>query len=161
MIIIAGMVQVTEIGPQSAKAKIIKEYEPLTKKEMLKRYEALTIPTVIKDDPLLSVDKTPEGFIVALKSSNETATAYRVIYLDRGANDGIGSGDVFEIYRTQGTMSNPAGGDKVEKLEWVIGTIQVLAPRLSTCSAFLSNSVFEGIKVGDKIRLIKKVPGRQ
>ncbi|MDO9026452.1 MAG: LysM peptidoglycan-binding domain-containing protein, partial [bacterium] len=94
IVTIVGLVQMTEVGPQSGKAKIIRSMEAVSRKEMLKRYQKFNVPKVTMGDPMLAVAKTPEGFIVATKSPIEAATAYRVVFLDKGTDDGIGIGDI-------------------------------------------------------------------
>jgi len=69
-------------------------------------------------------------------------------------------GDVYEIYRKQSEVADPDRGGKIRLPDRVVGTVQVLAVRNNTSSAYISSSCVEDIKVGETIRLVKQVPGR-
>jgi hypothetical protein len=157
MVIIAGVVEVEEVEEQSSRARIIKCYQPLSKKELVKPYVEAVIPKNVKPLP---VQKSHDGYIVALRQPELAATTYQVAYIDKGLAEGIVPGDVFEIYRTQKDIPDPDKGGKVKLPDLVVGAVQVLAVRNNTASAYISASYVEDIKVGETIRLVKKMPGQ-
>lgn len=154
---IVGVIQVEEVNEQGARAKIVKCYQPLSRRETIKPYVEVLVPKNVKPIP---ATKTDEGYIVALAEPELAATTYKVAYIDRGLADGVMPGDVYEIYRKQSEVADPDRGGKIRLPDRVVGTVQVLAVRNNTSSAYISSSCVEDIKVGETIRLVKQVPGR-
>jgi len=157
MIHILGMIQVEDVAERSSRARIVKSLEPLTKKEAIRSYLEVIVPKNVQPLP---VQPSNEGVIVAVRNPDMALTTYKVVYIDKGLADGIMPGDVFEIYRVQPEAADPDRGGKVALTDKVIGAAQVLAVRNNTASAYLSGSYTESIKVGDRIRLVKQMPGR-
>jgi LysM repeat protein len=157
MITIVGVLQVKDIEEKTSRAILVKTFEPISRKEAFRPYEQIIVP---KDVSPLPVEKSNEGCIVAIKQVEHAATAYKVVYIDKGLANGIMPGDVFEIYRTGTKASDPDRGGKNQLPELVIGRLQVLLVRNNTAAAFICKSSVEDIKVGEKIRLIKQVPTR-
>lgn len=157
MVQIVGLIQVEEVSEQGARAKIVKCFQPLGRQETIKPYVEVLVPKNVKPMP---ATKTDEGFIVALAQPELAATTYKVAYIDKGLADGVMPGDIYEIYRKQPEVSDPDRGGKIRLPDRVVGTVQVLAVRNNTSSAYISSSYVEDIKVGETIRLVKQVPGR-
>lgn len=155
MVSIVGVVEVEQVEEQSCRARIIKSYQPLSRKETVKPYVEAVVPKNVKPLP---VQKSHEGYIVALREPELAATTYKIAYIDKGLADGIMPGDVFEIYRVQKEVSDPDRGGSVKLPELVVGAVQVLAVRNNTASAYISASTVEDIKVGETIRLVKSIP---
>ncbi|HBE73808.1 MAG TPA: hypothetical protein DDW31_06975 [candidate division Zixibacteria bacterium] len=157
MVTIAGVVEVEQVEEQSSKARIVRCFQPLTRKETLKPYVEAVVPKDVKPMP---VQKSHEGYIVALREPEMAATTYKVAYIDKGLADGIIPGDVFEIYRVQKNVPDPDRGGSVRLSDLTVGALQVLSVRNNTSTAYISASSVEDIKTGETIRLVKKVPGR-
>lgn len=157
MVTIAGVVEVEQVEEQSSKARIIKCFQPLTRKETLKPYVEAVVPKDVKPMP---VQKSHEGYIVSLREPELAATTYKVAYIDKGLADGIMPGDVFEIYRVQKNVADPDRGGSVRLSDLTVGAVQVLSVRNATATAYISASSVEDIKAGETIRLVKKIPSR-
>ncbi len=154
---IIGVLEVTDIEEKTSRAKLLKTFDGISRKEAFRPYVQIIVP---KDVAPLPVQKSNEGCIVAFKQINTTATEYKVVYIDKGLANGIMPGDVFEIYRTGTKASDPDRGGKNILPELIIGRLQVLSARNNTAAAVITNSRVEDIVVGEKIRLIKQVPAR-
>ncbi|HAD82469.1 MAG: hypothetical protein A2509_08835 [Candidatus Edwardsbacteria bacterium RIFOXYD12_FULL_50_11] len=154
---IVGVLEVTDVEEKTSRAKLIKTFDGISRKEAFRPYVQIIVP---KDVSPLPVQKSNQGCIVAFKQTNATATEYKVAYIDQGLANGIMPGDVFEIYRTGTMASDPDRGGKNILPELIIGQLQVLSARNNTAAAVITNSKVEDIVVGEKIRLIKQVPTR-
>jgi hypothetical protein len=154
---IVGVLEVTDIEEKTSRARLVKTFDGISRKEAFGPYVQIIVP---KDVSPLPVEKSNQGCIVALKQSNTSATEYKVVYIDKGLANGIMPGDVFEIYRSGTKASDPDRGGKNILPELVIGQLQVLSARNNTSAAVIINSKVEDIVVGEKIRLIKQVPTR-
>jgi hypothetical protein len=157
MIKILGIIQVEDVAERSSQARILRSLEPLGKKEAIRSYVEVIVPKNVKPLP---VQPSNEGYIVAVRNPDLALTSYKVVYIDKGLADGTMPGDVYEIYRVQPQAADPDRGGKVALSDRVIGTVQVLAVRNNTASAYIAESYTETIKVGDQIRLVKQMPGQ-
>lgn len=154
---IVGILEVTDIEEKTSRAKLIKTFDGISRKEAFRPYIQIIVP---KDVSPLPVQKSNEGCIVAFKQANTSATEYKIAYIDKGLANGIMPGDVFEIFRSGTKASDPDRGGKNILPELIIGQLQVLSVRNNTAAAVITNSKVEDIVVGEKIRLIKQVPTR-
>jgi hypothetical protein len=162
---ILGVLQVKEVQDRTATAQVITSVSPITVGDRIKPYEEVIVP---KDVSPLPTSESVNGYIVERRDpSVEINSTFFTVYIDLGVANGIMPGDVFEIYHRdpatghQKPIRATVPGRKGEPLplpDEVVGKLQVLAVRNTTATAFLSASETANIKVGDPIRLIKKVP---
>lgn len=151
---IVGVITVDEVEERTAGAQIVKCYQPLGKREALKPYLDVIIPTNLSPLP---ATKSIEGRIVAWREPREANTFNEIAYIDLGTADGIMPGDVFEIYRPQGKIKDPDRKQESTLPVIGLGNLQVLAVRNSTATAYVSKLFLEGIKEGERIRLIRQL----
>lgn len=154
LIVVSGVVAVDEVEQRTAGAKIIKCFEALDKNEAIKPYLDVVIPKGLTPLP---ATKTLEGRIVAFRDVREAGTFHEIVYIDLGTAEGIMPGDIFEIYRPQAKAKDPDRGQTSELPVIVLGQLQVLGVRNNTATAYIAKSHLEGIKEGERIRLIKQV----
>jgi len=157
LINIVGVLEVKDVEEKTSRAMLLRTFEPISRKEAFRPYAEIVVP---KDVNPLPVEKSNQGYIVAFKQPETSATEYKVVYIDKGLANGIMPGDIFEIYRDGTKANDPDRGGKNVLPELVVGTLQVLSVRNNTAAAFINQSSVEDIKVGEKIRLIKQVPTR-
>ncbi len=162
---VLGVLRVKEVQDRTSTAQVITSVAPIAVGDRVKPYEEVIVP---KDVSPLPTSESVNGYIVERKDPRvEINSTYYTVYIDLGVANGIMPGDVFEIYHRdpatghQKPIKATVAGRKGEPLplpDEVVGKLQVLAVRNTTATAFLSASETANIKVGDPIRLIKKVP---
>lgn len=163
---IIGLLEVTAVHEKTSTATVIESAETIKIGDRIKPYEETIIPREVVPLP---TTETLDGYLVDVKDKNKTITTFDIAYIDRGIAHGILPGDVFEIYhRDVGKghkeaikVSVPDRKEKLPLPDEVVGRLQVLAVRNNTATVFISNSETSNIKIGDPIRLIKKMPGEK
>jgi hypothetical protein len=163
---VVGVLQVKEVQDRTATAQVVSSVAPVAIGDRIKPYEEIIIP---KDVSPLPTSESVNGYIVERKDpSLEINTTYQTVYIDLGVGNGIMPGDVFEVYHRdpktghqkpiQATVAARKGAP-LPLPDEIVGKVQVLAVRNTTATAFLAGSETANIKIGDPIRLVKKVPG--
>lgn len=76
-----------------------------------------------------------------------------VVFLDKGRNDGVSPGDLFEIRREPGRLS-----DGSIRIDEVMATLQVVHVRERTATARLLNVMSPDIAPGNEARQVAKLP---
>jgi hypothetical protein len=86
-------------------------------------------------------------------SRQELKAPQMVVFLDKGRNDGVAAGDLFEIRRTPERL--PDGSIRVDE---VMATLQVVHVRDKSATARLLNIVSPDIVPGVTVRQVAKLP---
>jgi LysM repeat protein len=132
LIRITGILEIIGMDNTTAKAKTVSSFEEIQVGDSLMSYREM--------EPPLAPDvvRTPEmeGHVVASLFSNELSGKGNIVFLDRGQNDGLQTGDVFSVF----------SGSPVER---VIGKVQIISLQPATSAAVVLNSE-EEITIGNK-----------
>jgi LysM repeat protein len=148
LIRILGQTKITGADPKekTVTSKIMTSYDSIHPGDYL-----MSTPV-----PEGSVDQTTspppsgplEGFIVDVKESRVDQSQFDVVYLDRGRQDGVRSGDQFTIFRAGEKTSLFSVGGGVRLPRRAVGQLQVLSVQDATATAKVLNST-EVIYKGD------------
>jgi len=154
---ILGRLEVKEVLPQSSKAEITESYEVIYPEDRFMPSEEVKIP---EDILPLPTQEVLDAILVAFRDPGDIRKPFEICYIDKGEESGVKFGDVFEIYRSERTMADPETGRILEISDLVVGELQVLRPKGSTSSAYLTsiNGSLD-IKTGETLRLVKRIPG--
>ncbi|MEW6686971.1 MAG: LysM peptidoglycan-binding domain-containing protein [Candidatus Edwardsbacteria bacterium] len=153
---ILGLLEVTAVQEKSSTAKIIKSFYPINFNDWIMPYEEIFIA---KDVSPLPTTVLLEGYLVETKEKDKVITTHDIAYIDKGLASGIMPGDVFEIYHQGEKVKNLEKKEEIQLPPQIVGRLQVLSVRNNTAAVYICNSKVTEIKVGDPIRLIKKIPG--
>ena len=146
---VLGILRATAVEESSFKGLVEACYEPMRVGNIVTPFEKTETP--IGKEPL-PTERTLEGTIVAGLTDEKKLLPSDIVYIDKGANDRIHAGDLFEIYRE--------GKKREGALEptMIVGEIQVLGVKDETSSAIvrsIDNRL--DLRVGELIRLTKEV----
>jgi LysM repeat protein len=148
LIRILGQTEITGADPEekTVTSKVVASYDAIHQGDFLMSPPA----------PEDSVDQTAppppngpvEGYIVEVKEDRVDQSKFDVVYLDRGRQDGVRSGDQFTIIRAgeKTSLFSPGGGVRLPRR--VIGELQVISVQDATATAKVVNST-EVIIKGD------------
>lgn len=136
---INGVIEVVGEDNGNKKALIIESFTEITKENILIAFYPVELPVPVEPDK----ERLPSvsGTIIRLWDKYNISGAGSIVYLDRGASDGIEIGDVFEIISS-------------EKPNIPLGTAQVISIKDKTSVALLKRAISE-IKGGYLFRKIK------
>jgi len=146
LVILEGVIEVTEIAEKISKAKVIKSFSSMERGDLVTPYDKPFIPSFDPDKPVS--DKEVEGVIVRAKEPKKGMSKGDVVFLDVGQEQGVGVGDNFNIIDTRSVVRND--GRVVEGIPKIIGKAKVISTREKTSTAILissQNTVYSGDKV--------------
>ncbi len=151
LIRILGFIDVTEKNPneKTVSARVLTSFDFI-------REGDLFMPVKLPEDALEPID-TPaaappdglRGFIVEVKEDRNAQAQFDVVYLDRGRQDGLRTGDRFTVIREGEKTSLFSPGKGVRFPRRVIGRLQVIAVQDITATAKIIEST-EVIHRGDR-----------
>lgn len=140
-----AIVQVTQVDKALTTVQAIRAYGPVSPGDPVVKF-ALPAEDGAASDPMVMPDD--RGMIIELQANmGLTLVAQRnVVYIDRGRDDGVRSGDQFEVIR--------AGGNLPPR---VVGEMKVLFAEAKSASALITRSTARLFK-GDRIRIKGRGP---
>lgn len=146
MVTLEGILLVTEASVKISKTKVIQAYSSMERGDLINPYEKPVVPSFDPDKPV--ADKEVEGVIVIAKDPKNGMAKGDVVFLDVGAEKGVGVGDKFIIIDSRNVVRND--GRVVEGIPKIIGKVKVLSTREKTSTAIITASQMV-IYVGDKV----------
>ena len=134
-----GVVKVVQPDPVLVGVQVVRSYAPLSPGDPVMRF---TPPAAEEVSEPASSGPDVEGMIVELQADKHMSLVSQgnVVYLDKGHDDGLRSGDSMEVFRTGGGLP-----------ERKIGEVRVLATEPHTATAVLSKASARAL-VGDRLR---------
>ncbi len=144
-----GALQVTEINGGTVTAKIIIAFREIERGAELFEY----VP-VQRDITLQRAETPAPGVIVAGRDERNTMSTNDVIFIDRGSNDGVKTGNLFYISRPRQVSKElfKQAGDLVLPDE-VLGAAITVDTRPTTATAVIIKSVKEAFP-GDQTEMV-------
>ncbi len=142
---VLGELEITEKDKDTAKARIIRSYDFISKGDRLKPVEPVTTEIVLK-----SSDQQMEGYIVATQENLKLIGEGQIVYIDRGTSDGITEGNIFTVYRPAKKFKEAITGEEGELPVEIIGKLVVVKARENVSTALVTKSKKE-IGKGDHI----------
>jgi hypothetical protein len=148
LIRILGQTEITGADPKekTVTSKVITSYDAIHPGDYIMS------PPAQEDSVEQTTSPSPsgplEGYIVEVKENRVDQSLLDVVYLDRGRQDGVRSGDRFTIIRAgeKTSLFSPGGGVRLPRR--IIGELQVLSVQDATATAKVVNST-EVIYKGD------------
>lgn len=150
LIRILGVAEVVGANPneKTVSAMVLTSYDSIQKGDSLmpaQRQDASSDLTA----PSESSSNSLQGFIVEVKENRVSQSQFDVVYLDRGQQDGVRSGDRFTIVRDGEKTGFFSPGKGVQLPQRIIGELQVISVQDATSTAKVLQST-EVIFKGDR-----------
>jgi hypothetical protein len=151
-IMIRGVLEVTEVGDTVSYANVLKAYEDIKPGELLTPYQEVVEPLSAN-----SGNKFLEGYIVATKMDKIGVGVTDIVYIDKGWEDGVHAGDVFEAYhipkieKKTWYQIGSIGLEKTHLLPDVLGELKIVKTEKKTATAVIVQNNYD-MQVGNKIR---------
>jgi hypothetical protein len=148
-IMIHGVLEVTEVGDTTSYANVVMAYDDINLGALLTPYQEVVEPLSSN-----SGNKFMEGYIVATKLDKISVGITDIVYIDKGWEDGIHAGDVFEVYTIPEVVKDFWYKKKQEKtplLPDVLGELKIVKTEKKTATAVIVQNNYD-MHVGNKIR---------
>jgi LysM repeat protein len=150
LIRILGVAEVTGADPQekTVTAHVRVSYDTIRKGDSLMPAQTQE-ESVEETSPSAPSNNALQGFIVEVKEDRVSQAQSDVVYLDRGRQDGLRSGDRFTVVREGDKTSIFSPGKGVRLPQRIVGELQVIAVQDVTATAKVIKST-EVIFKGDR-----------
>jgi hypothetical protein len=146
---VAGMLEVLDVGEDTAKAVIRESYDAIRGGDKLTPYFEVRPPV----RPAAGEIKDIDAYVVASRDPANALGDHNIVYLDKGSRQNVEPGDVFDVYfvpkmevRSWYKTENP-----LDLAPHVFGRVQVIATQDNTATAVVLGSE-SAIHVGDLLR---------
>jgi hypothetical protein len=150
---VAGVCRVVQTTPTTSRATLEHSYLQVEAGQILVPYTSYAPVFVSGDDVVNGL----EAYVVAFQDEDALkAYAFDVIYIDRGSNDGLKPGDLFNMYQYGEEMRSPSG-EMVETPDICISELVILDATQETAAAMIySSSSADLVEIGNRIHLVRQ-----
>ena len=151
-IMIHGVLEVTEVGDTTSYANVLMAYDEINLGAFLTPYQEVVEPISAN-----SGNSFMEGYIVATKLDKIGVGITDIVYIDKGWEDGVHTGDVFEVYQIPEIEKKtwyqigPIGLERTPLLLDVLGELKIVKTEKKTATAVIVKNNYD-MHVGNKIR---------
>ena len=150
LIVPTGIVRVVEISEFQATGEIVKVYQAILPGQF-------ALPLPVFDNPgKVSASPVADGItasVIVNRNRVELTVPLAILLLDKGREDGVRLGDIFEIRRV------PERRDPVAAtIDELMATVQIVNVNDHTASAQVINVVFADIRPGNSARQVGRLP---
>jgi LysM repeat protein len=149
-IIPSGMIQVTDTADGKYVASVIAVYGPIRGGQSVLPLEKFGEPGSAKASP---VSDGVRATLLGGSGRQDLKTPQMVVFLDKGRQDGVAPGDLFEVRRQPERLS-----DGTIRIDEVMATLQVVHARERSATARLLNIISPDIAPGTEVRQVAKLP---
>ncbi len=150
---VAGVCRVIDTSASSSIAMIEHAYVPVCEGDYLVPYTTQAPVPVIASAVVDGID----AYVLAFRDPDLARVySYDVIYIDRGTEDGLRSGDIFNMFKYGHEVISPSGST-VMTTDIPVCELIIIQTRTSTSSAMITSiSTTDLMSIGDRIELIRK-----
>jgi hypothetical protein len=157
--VILGDLKITKVLPKSSEAIIINSYQEIRNGDLITAYiPPLELVSGEKWISQVGVKTTTvedlRAYVIANKNSLKVMGNNDVVYIDKGADDGVGRGNVFTVYKPCQLVEDKVSKEFIQVPEKILGHAIVLDTRKKTCTAIITDATSE-IMNGDMVLLSK------
>lgn len=150
---VAGVCRVVSTSPTASIALIEHAFLPVIVGDFLIPYTSIAPVEVSSNGVVSGMD----AWIIAFQDPDiERAYAFDIVFLDRGSEDGLQSGDIFDMYKYGQLFDSPSGSTVVTPNIPVSGLIILSATLNNSAAMIFSSSSIDLIEIGDRIELARE-----
>ena len=143
---IVGDLEIIELNGQVSTAKIIHSANVVSKGNFLRAFEP-----AVKEIDLKQFSGQIDGFIVGAQNPVANSAEQDIVYLDRGARDGLAVGNLMLAYRSGGSVLEPGTKKTLKLPPRLLGKVLIVDVKDGTSAALITSSM-DVIRVGDCFR---------
>ena len=149
-----GVVEITEIAPEHAKARVLRSYEPISKGDRLMPYRKRAEEIALQDGT-----EPKEGRILVAKGEARLSGDRQIVFIDLGADNDVKAGNRFEVYREPRVRRYYEGQAESVGRELIssamsepVGELLVLSAEKETAAAIVTKTKIE-LYPGERVRM--------
>ena len=148
-----GLLKVTGVGEpgDNVTAQVVAEYLTVDGGQYVIKAESYRSPRGVRPVPV-SADIGVQGEVIDLRTPHEVANAQDEVFINRGSEDGVHLGDIFQVSKTSSAQSEV--GSVVQKQAQVL--IVYLRPH--TATGLIVQIERSDIRAGAIVRQVRRMP---
>lgn len=150
VIIPSGMIQVIDTADGRYVASVIAVYGPIRAGQSVLPLERFGEPGTARAVP---VSDGVRATLLGGSGRQDLKAPQMVVFIDKGRQDGVAPGDLFELRRRPGRLS-----DGTIRIDDVMATLQVVHVRERSATARVLNVISPDIQPGTEVRQVAKLP---
>jgi hypothetical protein len=143
---VLGWVEVKEVTGETATAEVRQSYS-----EMRRGDRVLPREKFASQVELRAARQPIEGQVLFMPDSRTQSASADVVYVDRGAVDGLAVGNVLDVYRPGVAASETTRGTQVRTPDWVVAKLLVVSTQEESAVGIVTHATTE-IERGDLFR---------
>jgi hypothetical protein len=143
-----GTAVVTEVQDRQVLARVIMQWARIRNGNFALPLEPFRDPGEVRPT---AVRQGLEGFVIGPRDVHSLVATQQFLFIDRGRQDGVVPGDMFEVYR-------PTSGEPGDPSEQVVVTLLIAHTREQTATGMVIGITHPTVVPGLPARLIKKMP---
>ncbi|MCD4847303.1 MAG: LysM peptidoglycan-binding domain-containing protein [Candidatus Aegiribacteria sp.] len=150
---VAGVCRVIRTSPTASVALLEHCYLPVIVGDYLVPYTSIAPVEVSSNGVVSGMD----AWVIAFQDPDtDKAYAFDIVFLDRGSEDGLQAGDIFNMYKYGQLFDSPSGSTVVTP-NIPISRLIILSTTLENSAAIIfSSSSIDLIEIGDRIELARE-----
>jgi LysM repeat protein len=150
VVIPMGLVQVTEATDGRYLAKVVAVYGPIRKGQYVLPAARFTPADTVRAKPVANGIR---GRLLAGRGRQELKAPQMVVFLDKGRQDGVAPGDIFEARRQPQRLA-----DGAMRIDDVMAVFQIVRVGERSATARVLNVLSPDIPPGTEVRQVAKLP---
>jgi hypothetical protein len=143
---VLGWVEVNDATGETAVADVRQSYSEMRRGDRVLPREKFASQVELRPAP-----QPIEGQVLYMPDSRTQMASADVVYVDRGAVDGLSVGNVLDVYRPGVTASETTRGTRLRTPDWVVAKLLVVSTQEDTAVGIVTHATTE-IERGDLFR---------
>ncbi|MDP2984179.1 MAG: LysM peptidoglycan-binding domain-containing protein [Candidatus Latescibacter sp.] len=140
---IKGVLKAISTGERQSRCTVLDNFDPLEVGDLVMPYKLASGP---RFDAWIRPDAEIRGVILAINETMLSIHINDILYIDKGANDGVRPGDVFDIYQRKSNLSDTGHLQS-------LGQLEAVSVMPSETAVIVTSLKGETITVGDWVKL--------
>jgi len=145
---ILGVLEVLEVTPSHALTRVVRSYFPIEEGDKLMPYREHSPEIVLQD-----ATEPKEGYVILARDRVRLMADYQIVFLDLGEEQGIQTGNRFEVYREPRATSLLSREPEIILTAEPIAELLVLSVEKDTAAAVVTSAKSEFI-AGERVRAV-------
>lgn len=146
-----GELSITKVEPDVSEAVIENAYREIHNNDLIKPFIQ---PLEERVDVVETGVESLKGYIIANKNNVKLLGINDIVYIDRGADDGVMRGNAFVIYKPCEIIDDKVTGKPIRIPEKILGHLVLVETRRETSIALITDAVAE-ITIGEMVFMSK------
>jgi LysM repeat protein len=144
-----GMLRVKSLTGERWSAEIIRVYDQVEQFQGLLKVQPFVSNSNRRAEPVVG---GIEGSVIAIRDGNQVPQMQDVLFIDKGANDGVRLGDVFQIYRPR------QDSDRGTTVEQDLARAIVVNTRSATATVIIVELYGSEVRSRSLVRQVRRMP---